>query len=283
MNMRDTSLRPLLPAQREIWLAEQLRPGTGVYNTAGYADIVGAVDHGALRDAFGHAMREADAVRATFSAHGDDAWQTPRDAPHADVPLVDVSGQADPAGVALAWMMRDMRTPPDFAAGPLARSALLRVGAARFFWYVCAHHIVADAYGTALVVQRTAQLYGARVRGAAPPPAWFGTLDALIDEDRAYRESAAFADDRDYWRARLAAAPEPRSLSPVALPGQFAPAGDFHRQWGELDAATSDGLRAMARAGAQGMPPLVAAMMAPMCIGSRTSATSCSACPSWRG
>lgn len=61
MNMRDTSLRPLLPAQREIWLAEQLRPGTGVYNTAGYADIVGAVDHGALRDAFGHAMREADA------------------------------------------------------------------------------------------------------------------------------------------------------------------------------------------------------------------------------
>ncbi|MDE3330037.1 non-ribosomal peptide synthetase [Burkholderia pseudomallei] len=262
MNMRDTSLRPLLPAQREIWLAEQLRPGTGVYNTAGYADIVGAVDHGALRDAFGHAMREADAARATFSAHGDDAWQTPRDAPHADVPLVDVSGQADPAGVALAWMMRDMRTPPDFAAGPLVRSALLRVGAARFFWYVCAHHIVTDAYGTALVVQRTAQLYGARVRGAAPPPAWFGTLDALIDEDRAYRESAAFADDRDYWRARLAAAPEPRSLSPVALPGQFAPAGDFHRQWGELDAATSDGLRAMARAGAQGMPPLVAAMMA---------------------
>ncbi|KVE31086.1 non-ribosomal peptide synthetase [Burkholderia sp. TSV86] len=262
MNMRHPSFRALLPAQREIWLAEQLRPDTCVYNTAGYADIGGPVDHGLLQQAFSQAMNEADSLRVTFSADGDDTWQMPGRPRQFDMPFVDVSGDASPPDAALAWMMRDMRTPPDHATGPLCNSALLRIGAQRFFWYLCAHHIVTDAYGMTLLVRRTAQIYSACVQRGAAAVAWFGTLDDLIDDDRAYRDSDAFAADQAYWRARLIERPQPQSLSPVALPGQFAPAGGFHRQWDEFDAATSDRMRAMARDSAQGMPPLLVALMA---------------------
>lgn len=262
MNMRHTLHRALLPAQQEIWLAEQIRPGTCVYNTAGYADIRGPVDHALLQDAFGQAIREAESLRVTFSSDGNETWQIPVERSGSDVVFVDLSGEADPSAAATAWMRRSMHTAPDLAVGPMYGSALFRIEPDRFFWYLCAHHIVTDAYGMALLVQRTAEIYSASVQGGVAPAPGFGTLDDLLEEDNAYHRSDALSQDRDYWRARLADRPTPSSLSPVALPEQFAPAGGFHRQWGELDAATGDKMRAMARSYALGVPPLLVALMA---------------------
>ncbi|AKJ29077.1 non-ribosomal peptide synthetase [Caldimonas brevitalea] len=258
----NTPSYPLSPAQQEIWIAEQLNPGTGVYNTAGYADIRGPVDVARFGAALRQTMAEADCLRAVFHDHGEGPRQTPNDTMAWPFPLIDVSGEPDPQAAAEAWMQADLAQPPDFAHGPLFRMALFRAAPDRFFWYLCGHHLVADAFGLTLLMHRLAEIYSALMLQQAPPPAWFGKLEDMIAADRDYHTSDALEHDRTYWISRLAGCPEAVSLSTGTAAAAAAPPGKFHRQWAELPAATGDALRAIARDNGAGVPPLLIALVA---------------------
>ncbi|AOJ72545.1 MULTISPECIES: non-ribosomal peptide synthetase [Burkholderia] len=253
---------PLLPAQQEIWFAEQLAPGTSAYNTAAYLDIDGPIDAGRFDATVRRLVAETECLRVAFAERGSIPVQIARARDDRDVVHLDFGFADDPHEAAEAWMAADRVRPTDLTRDPPFRFALLRVAPDRFYWYLFFHHIVIDGFGISLLIRRGAEIYTALAAGETPAPTPFGTLADLLRIDAAYRASPSFALDREYWSARLAGRPSPASLASDANPGEFSPLGRFRREWEHLSADTSRALRALAQAEGTGVPQLMIALAA---------------------
>ena len=87
--------------------------------------------------------------------------------------------------------------------GPLFKFALFRTRPDEFYWFTCCHHIVIDGSGIALVGHRIATIYSAIVSGAPIPPAFFGSLQDLVDCESEYEASTDYLEDQAYWTRNL--------------------------------------------------------------------------------
>ncbi|MFF1744521.1 amino acid adenylation domain-containing protein [Streptomyces mirabilis] len=244
-DIADTARRhPLLAAQEGIWTGQQLDPDSPAYNTAEYVLIDGPVDTAVFDAALHHVVAETEALNVAFVVDDQGRpWQAT--APVGDWRLhtADLTTEPDPHAAALAWMGEDMARPVDLARGPVFGHALLRTAPEQHLWYHRVHHIALDGFGLSLVARRVAQVYTALAAGEQVEDSGFGTLAAVREEERAYRESARYSKARAYWTDRFADRP------PVATPaGRTAlPARTFHRRVADLDATDTEALRAVAR------------------------------------
>ena len=87
--------------------------------------------------------------------------------------------------------------------GPLFKFALFRTRLDEFYLFACCHHIVIDGFGIALVGRRIATVYSAIVSGAPIPPAFFGSLQDLVDCELEYEASTDYLEDQAYWSRNL--------------------------------------------------------------------------------
>ncbi|WP_245697104.1 amino acid adenylation domain-containing protein [Streptomyces phaeochromogenes] len=236
--------RRLLAAQEGIWTGQQLDPDSPAYNTAEYVHIDGPVDSAVFDTAVHRVVAETEALNVAFVVDEKGRpWQTDAPAGEWHLHTADLTAEPDPHVAALAWMDQDMARPVDLAHGHVFGHALLRIAPAQYLWYHRVHHIALDGFGLSLVARRVAEVYTALTVGQTVADSGFGTLASVRDEERAYRESARFAKDRDYWADRFADRPA------VATPaGRTAlPARTFHRRVVDLGSAQTETLRAVAR------------------------------------
>lgn len=210
---------PLTGAQAGIWLAQQLAPGSPVYNTADAVELEGAFDESVIATSIRAVLDEAEALHARFLDTADGPVQVLQRARDWALPAVDLRGTPDPSAAADAWMADDLAQAVDLSAGPLFTAALLRTGDTAWTWYLRIHHIATDAYATALLMRRVAERVAAGGGQPAPAPKPFGTIADLVDAEGAYRASEAFLADRAFWAARLAG-----HTAPATLAGTTAPA-----------------------------------------------------------
>ncbi|MBB4956983.1 enterobactin synthetase component F [Micromonospora polyrhachis] len=75
-----------------------------------------------------------------------------------------------------------------------------------------------DAYAFSLFTARTAEIYAAALAGTDSPPTVLGSLPEVWAEEAAYRASARFVADREFWLARFADRPQPVSLTDRPAP-----------------------------------------------------------------
>ncbi|MEU7202995.1 non-ribosomal peptide synthase/polyketide synthase [Streptomyces sp. NPDC045470] len=248
--------RPLSSAQRGIWFAQQLDPDSPSYHTAEYVEIEGPLDLPAFGTAVRRAVAETDVLNVRFADDGQGPRQTIEPVDNWSLRVLDVGAEQDPRAAAETWMRAETARPGGLEAGRTVTLALLRAGVGRAFFYLRAHHLVTDGYMCALFTQRVAEVYTALVTGAPQREDGSGSLDLLLADDTAYRESEHFARDRAHWLDRLAGRPEP-----VNLAGRTARvARSFLRYGTRVPDATADGLRALARRSGVGLPvPVIAA------------------------
>jgi len=204
---------PLSAAQQEIWFAEE-RWGTRnwVYNIGEYLTIEGPVDPAVFEAALRWVVDEVEALHIRLNTTEDGPRQIFQPKLEWLMAFIDVSDDADPAAAAHVWMTADLARPMDLVHGPLFLYALIEQGPRCFMWYLVYHHIVMDANGYSLVAYRMAQVYTALVTERPCPGNGSGSLRALVDNDRVYRESEQYTHDRAYWLKRFADHPEPTRL-----------------------------------------------------------------------
>ncbi|MBB2940598.1 nonribosomal peptide synthetase DhbF [Actinoplanes lutulentus] len=212
--------RELMAGQRGIWYAQQLDPENTIFNAGEYGEILGQIDVVAFVTALRQAIDEAQALHARFVSHDGGVWQDLSRRADWKLHRIDVTEEKDPRGAAEHWMWADMRRPVDLAAGPLFTQALFTAGPDRYFWYARCHHIAVDGFSSPIVFARTVALYNAARTGAAPEIGPLAPVETLIDNERAYRNSPAFDDDRRYWAARFPSGVSPVSWSDVSAPGK---------------------------------------------------------------
>ncbi|MCP2261200.1 nonribosomal peptide synthetase MxcG [Streptoalloteichus tenebrarius] len=249
---------PLSAAQAGIWSGQRLDQDSPVYNAAEYVEIHGPVDHRVFEAAVRVAVAEAEALHVRFDADAEGPWQTPGPVPDWDFPVVDLSGEPDPASAAEAWMRADLARAVDLTRGPLFAQALLRMAPDRFRWYQRVHHIALDGFGHSLLARRVAEVYTALATGAPVPPSGFGSLSSVVAEDVEYRASEQFQRDRDFWSERFADRPEV-----VGFTERVAPMSSWALRSGTtIGKSTMDAVGAVARLGRTTWPEVLLAVVA---------------------
>ncbi|MGW1193099.1 amino acid adenylation domain-containing protein, partial [Streptomyces sp. NPDC002559] len=244
MSTHDESYLQLSAAQREVWFAEQVLPGTSTYIASEYLEIRGPLDRGLFEAALRRTMSEAETlqVRLVETAEG------PRQVVLRDFPwelsYEDFGSDDAPDAAADTWLREQMKRPFDLAHPPLFNHGLLRLAEDRHFWYHGYHHAVMDQFAMSLIARRVPEVYTALLRGEQVPDTPFLPLAELLSADAAYRSSEDFDRDRDFWADRLAGWNGPVDLGGSAS-GTAEP-GAIHRRTVQLSAEDSEALRAVA-------------------------------------
>ncbi|MEU4996220.1 amino acid adenylation domain-containing protein [Streptomyces sp. NPDC021622] len=241
---------PLTAAQLGVWFAGSLGPGGSVYNVGEQVEIHGPIVPDILERAHRIVLDEAETLRFTIAdgpgptgdpEASDGPFQVRRDA-QVPVRRLDFSADANPREAAEAWLRSDMDTAFDLVQGPLYAPALLTVGPNSHILYSRYHHVVMDAWSSALITRRTAQVYSAMVTDQPDHGTPFPPFRTLLEREGSYRGSEEQETDRRYWLKRLRNAPAPVSLSdrPYSRPTEIL------RQRTTLDAHLADTLRSAA-------------------------------------
>ncbi|WP_321784945.1 non-ribosomal peptide synthetase [Burkholderia pyrrocinia] len=162
---------PLSPAQLGLWFLWRAQPDSAAYNIPVALRVRGPLDIDALRAAFSDAAAVHPALRARLVARdGALPGQWIDVAATVELPVVDLSGQADALARAAGLTDDDALAPFDLAAdAPLWRARVLRLGTDDHVLSVTIHHIVSDGESIELWLDAVRARYVARVRGDAVP------------------------------------------------------------------------------------------------------------------
>ncbi|MBY8863490.1 amino acid adenylation domain-containing protein [Nocardia sp. CA2R105] len=244
----------LSAAQRGIWFAQHIA-GDVPISIAQYVELIGDVDIEMLARAARRAGREFGTGYLRLAEVDGRPLQLVDSGLDDRVDTIDLRGEPDPEAAAQAWMRAEYRAPLDPLTDRLVAVTMLRLAADRWFWYSRIHHIVLDGMGALTLVQRTGELYNAAREGTPAPASKAEDLRAVVEADRAYRDSDRFAADRAYWLDHLDGMPDP-----VSLAGRLA-AADAHpnRVTDALPKDTGALLDSVAHAASAGVAPTVVA------------------------
>ncbi|WP_330180323.1 amino acid adenylation domain-containing protein [Nocardia sp. NBC_01503] len=211
---------PLSAAQLRWWVAQQLYPE--VPNTvAMYLTLRGPLRVDLLGECAALAAAEVQSPLLRFRI--DSGYPTQfldRDA-FGPLRFEDFSAlsEADAVAVAVLRMERDHGSPLDLIADPPTVATVFRVAREHHLLYLRSHHIVLDGIGAAVMLRRTVELYAAAtglVDSGEPGRTLSGcplTIAELLQDERAYADSARARADGEYWREQLAGMPDPVRLA----------------------------------------------------------------------
>jgi amino acid adenylation domain-containing protein len=205
-----TGALPLSFAQERLWLIDRLEPGSAVYNLPMAWRLGGALDQAALERSLGEIVRRHEALRTVFAEVNGAPVQVAAPFGGFSLPVEDLSGmgEADREATVRRRAGEEARRGFDLAAGPLFRTALLRLGAEDHVLLLSMHHIVSDEWSTGVFFRELWALYEAFLEGRESPLPELAVQYA----DYAVWQREQFAGevlDRQlaYWRERLGDAP----------------------------------------------------------------------------
>ncbi|MGC0336810.1 amino acid adenylation domain-containing protein [Streptomyces sp. SLBN-8D4] len=227
---------PLSFAQQRLWFLDQLEPGTAEYNVPMHLRLGRDIDVVALHAALTAVVARHEVLRTRLVADPDGVAYQVIDPPGpVPLPVVDVSGVADPLGVARDLVEGDAVAPFDLAAGPVLRACLIRLGAAGHVLAVSVHHVASDEWSGRIFHRELELLYKAFRAGEPDPlaPLAVQYADYAVWQ-RSWLTGEVLDGQLAYWREKLAGAPvlelpvdRPRSRvsdGPAASAGFVIPA-----------------------------------------------------------
>jgi Condensation domain len=227
---------PLSFGQERLWLLDRLDPGNPVYHMATALTLTGPLDLPVLARSFAEIVRRHAVLRTTFREEDGRPVQVPGPAPAAELPLVDLSGlgpsppgplshpPSHPPGrggtsaqdkTLREAVQAELTVPFDLAHGPLYRLRLFRLGAREHVLVATLHHIVSDAWSMAVLGRELTAVHAAFAAGLPSPlPELPLQYADYAREQRARLQGPVLEEQVDWWRERLAGAPEVVEIPP---------------------------------------------------------------------
>ncbi|WP_208859776.1 non-ribosomal peptide synthetase, partial [Xanthomonas prunicola] len=201
---------PLSFAQQRLWFLAQFDARADLaYLMPGGVELRGQLHLPALRQALDCIVARHEALRTRFVASNDGAAQVIA-APDVGFALdcIDLRQSADPHADAQRHAEQETRTPFDLTCGPPIRGRLLRLAEHEHRLLVTLHHLVADGWSIALLLQELGTLYSAFVQGQPDPlpPLSLHYPDYALWQRR-WIDGPLLQRQLAFWRDHLRAAP----------------------------------------------------------------------------
>ncbi|WP_166360185.1 non-ribosomal peptide synthase/polyketide synthase [Pseudomonas akapageensis] len=206
---------PLSLAQQRLWFLAQLEPQSSAYTIAGALQLNGDLDRDALRQAFAQLAERHEMLRAAFFA---EAGQPRLRIVAGRRPLWHDFDMNDvPAEQRLAAVRQlgadEIARPFDLEHEPLLRVTLMQLEQDKHVLLVCLHHLIADGWSMALLMDELGECYAATKAGR---PAQLPALACDYVDYAAWQrnrlEGGELQRQLDYWTAQLEEAGEPLAL-----------------------------------------------------------------------
>ncbi|HEU4322016.1 MAG TPA: amino acid adenylation domain-containing protein, partial [Roseiflexaceae bacterium] len=238
---------PLSFAQQQLWLIDQLEPGSAVYNIALALRLDGPLDSGALAESLNQIVDRHAVLRTSFRLVGSQPAQQIAARQRLALPVVKVLGAPEAQEAAVARLCSDEgRLPFDLHSGPLIRAKLFRMTPERHVLMLTLHHIVADGWSMSAFMAELGEIYSALCQGRPPqlPVLPIQYLDYALwqrEQLRGERVETQLA----YWRQRLADLPVLALPTDRPRPAVLSSEGD--RRMLTLPAELRQGLDELAR------------------------------------
>jgi amino acid adenylation domain-containing protein len=201
---------PLSFAQERLWFIDRLEPGSALYNVSVAWRLAGALDQAALERALGEIVRRHGALRTFFAEVDGSPVQVIAPFRGFALPVEDLSAlsEADREAAVGRRAGEEARRAFDLAAGPLFRTALLRLGTEEHVLLLSVHHIVSDGWSMGVLYQELSALYEAyREGGESPLPEPAVQYADYAAWQREHLRDGVLEGKLAYWRERLANAP----------------------------------------------------------------------------
>ncbi|MFC9249747.1 condensation domain-containing protein, partial [Streptomyces sp. NPDC057136] len=243
---RDQAL-PLSFAQQRLWFLDQLEPGSVEYNLPMYLPWDGDLDVAVLGEALAAVAARHEVLRTRLVAGADGVAHQVIDPPSEFLlPVVDLSGSAEPLREAERLAFQDAMAPFHLADGPLVRATLIRLGDGQHLLALLMHHVVSDEWSSRILRRELVSLYEAFHAGEPNPlPPLAVQYADFAAWQRQWLDGEVLEGQLDYWRQQLADAPvldlpTDRPRPPVrSTEGAMAPF--------TVSAETVEALRALSR------------------------------------
>jgi amino acid adenylation domain-containing protein/non-ribosomal peptide synthase protein (TIGR01720 family) len=156
---------PLSHGQQSLWFLHQVAPESAAYNIGTALRILSPLDTAALRTVFQTLVGRHPALRTVFPAVDGRPVQLVREHAEIDFQEEDLTGTSD---ASLRKRLLELAQRPfDLEQGPLMRVGLFRRSEQEHVLAVAVHHIVADFWSLAVLMEELGALYEAE-RAAVP-------------------------------------------------------------------------------------------------------------------
>ncbi|MGW7446214.1 condensation domain-containing protein [Kitasatospora sp. NPDC054795] len=241
----DRAWFELWNGQRGLWLQHQLDEGREESNLPYWQHVYEAVDIVAVRRAAAFLMDRHQALRLSFRDTPEGPRQRVLPEFDLDVPLVDLTGEADPTAELNRRVRAENATPFDELATPPVRLKVFKLAADHHCLHVNVHHIIADGTSMGILIRELLLCYRAFAAGGQPQlPPLPTTYDAFVRGRREWLASDQSKAMEVYWLDQLAA-PLPR----LRIGDYDAPADAVVNETLEFDveADTAAGLAALVK------------------------------------
>ena len=200
---------PLSSLQQSLWMLERLGSAGAAYNMPIALRAYGRIDVDALRRTLSELVRRHESLRTRFASDADGPYSTIQ--PPQDVRLEVRDLDAMPASARRVEIDRvqnaEMLRRFDLGAGELLR-ALLLMGNGESLLSLTTHHIAADGWSVAVLVNELRALYDAFAAGRDSP--LYEPVLQFVDYSVWQRErlnDPALEQQKQRWHDRLAGAP----------------------------------------------------------------------------
>jgi amino acid adenylation domain-containing protein len=242
----DADHMPLSFAQQQLWIADQINPGSPFYNLPRAVRFGGGLDAQAFVRALAEITRRHGSLRTTFDVV--DGRPVQRLASDSTPAVMIVDLRAVPDRERQAEVERIVREEEvssfDLARGPLMRTALIELSDAETVVVNTMHHIISDAWSMDLLFEEVRELYEAFHNGL-PSPLPELPIQYVDFAHWQRNQQAEMEKHLSYWKARLEALPV------IKLSADRRPAAVVDR-WGARQSFTvprevSDALKALGR------------------------------------
>ena len=254
---RDGAPLPLSFSQQRLWFVDQAEGGSAQYNLFRALSFEGSFDASLAQQAFARVIARHEPLRTVFAAQGGEPVQLVREEWRFELPCEDLRALPVPereARIAAACADEALYS-FDLAADLMLRARVLRSADAAGVLLVNVHHIAADGWSLALLIDEFVQQYeslaGGRADALAPLAVRYADFAAW---QREYLSGERLERQLAYWQRQLQALPPVHGLAldrPRPARQDFRGALHTHR----LDASAAAGVGRLAAQ--QGVTPFM--------------------------
>ncbi|HEY6351953.1 MAG TPA: amino acid adenylation domain-containing protein [Candidatus Angelobacter sp.] len=225
---------PLSHAQQRLWFIHQLDPESTAYNLLFAVRLSGALNREAVQWSVDEIVRRHEVLRTTFLLEDGVPLQQPALSLHVPVEYLDVSHRNHhEAEIEATNLAQELAARPfHLREGPLLRARLVALEDQEHIFVVSMHHIVSDAWSTAIMMREFSQLYKAYVIGSEAPL----TIPPIQYADyavwqRGWLRGPVLDAQLNYWRKQLQDTPVlglPTDCPRTAVISHRGASVDFH-------------------------------------------------------
>ncbi|RKI12002.1 amino acid adenylation domain-containing protein [Corallococcus sp. AB030] len=207
----DPERAPLSVQQEQVWFLQKLSPGSISYQAQTTLRVLGGLDLAVLERALTEITRRHELLRTTYEEIDGRPWQRVLPVTPVQVPLIDLSGlpPVEREHRREEALRQELRRPLSLFEPPLVRWTVVRLAPDDHELVLVEHHVVHDGVSFSVLMRELDALYNAYLRGESSPlPELPVQYRDFATWQREALEGPAMKAQLDFWRTRLAGAPE---------------------------------------------------------------------------